>query len=214
MDVYAKPSGGNGSHLDMLHESPYSMGIEWDKGNAFWVYDGHNKDICWYDFVDDHGPGNSYHSDGKVHRYPDLAIKRKSGVASHMVLDHETGWLYIVDPGNARVLKMNTTTGTKRRDITRSMEALAENWEMTGVDWKIFTNSNLEEPCGIELSNGVLYVTDHATGEIIAYGVDTGYELGRFDTGLIGIMGIKADKEGKLWFVCTDSDEVYKIEPQ
>ena len=25
--IYAKPSGGNGSHLDMLHESPYCMGI-------------------------------------------------------------------------------------------------------------------------------------------------------------------------------------------
>ena len=26
-DIYAEDSGGNGSHLDMLHESPYSMGM-------------------------------------------------------------------------------------------------------------------------------------------------------------------------------------------
>ena len=36
MNVYARPSGGNGSHLDMLHSSPYSMGIEAAKDNAFW----------------------------------------------------------------------------------------------------------------------------------------------------------------------------------
>ena len=214
MDVYARPSGGNGSHLDMLHESPYSMGIEWDKGNAFWVYDGYNRTICWYDFVDDHGPGQSYHSDGKVHRYTDLVIKRKPGIASHMVLDHESGWLYIADPVNSRILKFNTTTGTKKKDITRSMEPLAENWEMTGADWKVFANTNLSEPSGIELSDGVLYVTDHSNGEIIAYGADTGYELGRFKTELPGIMGIKADSKGHLWFVSTDSDEIYKLEPQ
>ena len=31
MTIYAEPSGGNGSHLDMLHASPYSQGIAFRK---------------------------------------------------------------------------------------------------------------------------------------------------------------------------------------
>ena len=214
MSIYARPSGGNGSHLDMLHESPYSMGIEWDKGNAFWVYDGHNEDICWYDFAEDHGPGASNHDDGRVHRYTDMVTKRKPGVASHLVLDRESGWLYLADAGNARILKMNTKTGSKKRNITQAMERLAENIEITGVDWKVFASSNLQEPSGIDIDGDILYVSDHKTGEIIAYSLKLGYEIARFDTGKKGIMGIKVDKNGHLWFVSTDTDEVYRIIPQ
>ena len=59
LDIYAKPSGGNGSHLDMLHGSPFSMGIASEKENAYWVFDGYNQHIVRYDFGGDHGPGNA-----------------------------------------------------------------------------------------------------------------------------------------------------------
>jgi outer membrane protein assembly factor BamB len=214
MNIYAKPSGGNGSHLDMLHSSPYSMGIESDKDNAFWVFDGYNGHICWYNFQADHGPGNSDHDDGIVHRYREVSVKRLDGVASHLVLDKATGWLYIVDSGNARILKMNTKTGSKLKDLALFNEVLAEHWEMSGVDWKVFTNKNLMKPAGIELSNNVLYVSDFETGEIVAYDVASGAELARFDTGKKGIMGIKADASGKLWFVSSKSNQVYRIDPK
>ena len=214
MDIYARPSGGNGSHLDMLHSSPYGMGIESDKDNAFWVFDGANKHLVWYDFNVDHGPGNSDHDDGQVRRYREIELTRKPGVASHMVLDKETGWLYIVDSGKQRILKVNTNTGTKKRDLGLINEVLAEHSEYEGMEWKIFANSNLVSPAGIEISEGVLYVSDHDNGQIIAYGVDTGYELGRLETGKKGIMGIKADKDGKLWFVSSMTHEVYRIDPQ
>ena len=58
MNVYAIDPGSdangdrlNGSHLDMLHGSPYSMRIE----SAFWVFDGYNGHIAWYNFAADHG---------------------------------------------------------------------------------------------------------------------------------------------------------------
>lgn len=214
MDIYARPSGGNGSHLDMLHASPYSMGIESDHDNVFWVFDGQNGHICRYDFADDHGPGNDYHGDGRVHRFTDVQVKRRDDVASHLVLDKETGWLYIVDTGNERILKMNTNTGTKERDLNLINEQLAEHQEFKGVEWKVFANTNLSSPAGIELSNGVLYVSDNETGEIIAYDAERGWELDRFETGKKGIMGIKADSQGKLWFVCTTTSEVFRIEPR
>ena len=65
-DIYAQPSGGNGSHLDMLHGSPFSMGIASETENAFWVFDGWNNEIVRYDFADDHGPGNDDHSSAIV----------------------------------------------------------------------------------------------------------------------------------------------------
>jgi outer membrane protein assembly factor BamB len=213
MNVYAKPSGGNGSHLDMLHGSPYSMGIESNKDNAFWVFDGQNGHICLYDFNADHGPGNSDHDDGSIHRYREVKVKRVNDVSSHLVLDKVSGWLYIVDSGNARILKMNTKTGTKLKDLTLTNEMLAQHWEISGVEWEIFSDVNLKKPAGIEISNGILYVSDNETGEIIAYNLESSEELARFNTGKLGIMGIKADAAGKLWFVCTKTNQVYRIDP-
>ena len=214
MNIYARPSGGNGSHLDMLHGSPLCMGIAADRDNAFWVFDGYNRHICWYDFNKDHGPGNDDHSDAEIHRYTEVSVRMKPGVASHMILDKLTGWLYIVDTGNKRILKMNTNSGKYQRSLPLINEPLAAHYEMGEVEWKVFAQTDLQEPAGIEFNNGVLYVSDHATGEIIAYDTETSYELGRFDTGMPGIMGIKIDDERKLWFVNTDRNEVYRIDPQ
>ena len=50
LDIFAMPSGGNGSHLDMLHQSPNCMGIAHEADNVFWVYDGYNQNIAQYNF--------------------------------------------------------------------------------------------------------------------------------------------------------------------
>mgnify|MGYP000604439375 CR=1 FL=1 len=42
------PNKPLGSHLDMLHQSPFSMGIAHDMNNAFWVLDGYNENIFFY----------------------------------------------------------------------------------------------------------------------------------------------------------------------
>ncbi len=76
-----------GSHLDMLHQSPFSMGIAADSLKIFWVFDGYNGNICKYDFNIDHSPGYDNHSAGKIWRYSDVAVVREVGVPSHMVLD-------------------------------------------------------------------------------------------------------------------------------
>ncbi|MBK7342995.1 MAG: hypothetical protein IPJ06_07800 [Saprospiraceae bacterium] len=79
-DIYAKPSGGNGSHLDMLHGSPYSMGIAHEIDNAYWVFDSWNQTIVRYDFQEDHGPGNDDHDDGIVRRYLEITVNRDGDV--------------------------------------------------------------------------------------------------------------------------------------
>ena len=213
MNIYARPSGGNGSHLDMLHGSPYCMGIESDHDNAFWVFDSYNNCMCYYDFVDDHGPGNDDHSDGIIHRYYGMKLTREPNIPSHLVLDAAKEWLYVADPANSRVLRMNTNTGAKSQQLAPTNEPLAGHWRMSGEVWEVFATENLNKPCGIELINDQLYVSDYETGEIIAYDVNTKAELSRINTGKSGVAGIKADKSGQLWFVNNKSHEVIQVVP-
>ena len=195
LDIYAKNhgQGTNGSHLDMLHGSPYSMSIEAHKDNAFWVFDGYHEQIVFYDFVDDHGPGMHDHSDGIVHRYTDFKVKRDPEVPSHLVLDNEKKWLYIVDGGNKRILRMNVKTGETIKALPMINESLAEHLEKGKTSWEIFIPESfgLNRPCGIELIDNRLFVSDFETGEIICFDINTKSELGRISTGEKGIMGIK-----------------------
>lgn len=215
MNIYAKPSGGNGSHLDMLHGSPYSMGIESDKDNAFWVFDGYNRHICWYDFAQDHGPGNSDHDDGRIRRYVEVQVSRSPGIPSHLVMHRPSGWLYIADPANSRIIRMNTKSGNVKGSLPPlNGERLAENVGMENVEWNVFKDNNLKKPAGIEVVGDVLYVSDYETGFIIAYNVTSGQELGRIQTGKSKIMGLKADSQGRLHFVANGSNEVYRIDAQ
>ena len=55
MSVYAihgnPPSNGaNGSHYDMVHQSPYSSGIAYEKDLTYWVNEGEYGTICKYNF--------------------------------------------------------------------------------------------------------------------------------------------------------------------
>ncbi len=201
-EIYAQPSGGNGSHLDMLHGSPYTMGIAHEVDNVFWVYDNWNKHIVRYDFAADHGPGNDDHADGKVHRYEGIGITADSDIPNHMVLDKDTDWLYFVDNGNDRVMRLDINSGTNSVNLAEINEPLAEHLRITGFTVETIIDSGLEAPCGIEIYEGVLYVGDYATGDIVAYDMADGFsEITRIVTGELGMTGIKIGPDGNLWFV-------------
>ena len=212
LDVFAMPSSGNGSHLDMLHQSPNSMGIAHEKNDVYWVFDGYTDELVRYNFNDDHGPGGEDHSDAKLKRYSDVPIKRVEGTPSHMVVDKSTDWMYIADTKKGQVLRVDVTSGTKSGDLQPSYESLAEYSQMEGEKWEVFAEG-LSSPCGIDVDNGTLYVTDNDTGEIIAYDLDTSAELGRMETGADGIMGIALGPEGRLWYVDTADEELVRVLP-
>lgn len=213
MNVYAMPSGGNGSHLDMLHGSPYSMGIAAQENNIFWVYDGYNGHLVRYDFVDDHGPGNDDHSDGKIHRFTDVGLQRDGSYPHHLVLDDNKEWLYVADGPNKRIFRVNIKTGSKTADLPLRNELLAEHWEVTGAATEVVYDKNLDKPCGIEIVGNRLFVTDNATGEIIAINVETKEEIGRVNTGNAGITGIVYG-QGKLWYANQSTNGIYVVEPK
>lgn len=222
MSIYAKDPGNdadgvplNGSHLDMLHGSPYCMGMESDENNAFWVFDSYNGHIAWYDFAADHGPGYHDHSNGVIYRYVEMPLTRDpSGIPSHIVEDDVSSILFVCDPANSRILWMNTSSGRIDKTIPLINEQLASHQEMKGLEWGVFTDTGLDKPCGIEIVGDILYVSDNATGEIIAYHKETKEELARVTASTKGIMGLKADKNGVLFFVNAETNDVVRVDPK
>ena len=218
--IYSKQDlqgwGELGSHLDMLHESPNGMGIAHDHDNAYWYFDGYRGNIVYYDFQQDHGPGHDDHSDGIVRRYVDANVQRTPGVPGHMILDKESGWLYIADPGNSRITRLNTKTGARVSDGDfdgSQMEDLVEYSNYGNATYEVLVDDGLTRPSGIALHNDRLFVTDFETGEIIAYDL-TGRELNRIQTPAEEIMGLTVGPDGNLWYVDAEKNQVVRIDPQ
>ena len=215
--IYAKPSGGNGSHLDMLHESPHCMGICSQEENVFWVYDDYNKDIVRYDFAEDHGPGNSDHDDGEVLRYQGMGLSAiNHTIVCHLVLDKDKKWLYFTDGSNQRVMRLDITTGNLGGTPSWGpQETLAEYQKVVGYTWEEVVTTGLVEPAGIDLIGNKLIVTDHSNGDIIFYDVSSipATEIRRIQTNEPGIMGTVIGPNGRIWYANASLNKVVKIEP-
>lgn len=206
-----------GSHLDMLHQSPFAMGIAHDSAKAYWVFDGYNSNICKYDYVADHSPGYDNHSAGKIWRYTDVNVLRAPGIPSHMVLDKTSKWLYIVDAGNKKLLRILSTSGTIAGNLSvpnTASEPLVSYKAVTGCTQQVI-DTYTSQPCGIDYYNNRLIVGDYATGDIRVYdtSVPTPTLIGIIATGQSGIMGVKIGYDGKIWFVNNTQSKIVRIDP-
>ncbi|MDZ4824696.1 MAG: T9SS type A sorting domain-containing protein [Flavobacteriales bacterium] len=216
-DIYAEPSGGNGSHLDMIHQSPNSMGICNAGDNRFYLYDGYHDRIYWYDFVTDHGPGNDDHSDGRVREFEEPVLNNfNTTVPNHMILDENTGWLYVCDNGGAtpRVIRLNTNTAVETGEFNPLSEEVLAETTTYSADWEEFITAGIERPCGIEINGTKLLVGDYATGIIHIYEIAGGTPiwLGQIETGSDGLAGIKVGPDGKIWYVNYLDNTLVRIE--
>ncbi|MDQ3142863.1 MAG: T9SS type A sorting domain-containing protein [Bacteroidota bacterium] len=214
--IYAKSvPGGNGSHLDMLHQSPYCMGICSESENIFWVTDGNNNDIVRYDFGEDHGPGQHDHSDGIIRRYPDAEFHAESthDVVSHLVLDKTTNWLYYISTADKKVKRLNISTGSFDFNIP-PYEGVNEYSSYANASVEDVITTGLEKPAGIELFKNRLLVSDFTTGAINMYDVSSGNAnlMGIIETGQAGIMGIKVGPDGKIWYVNKTFNQVVRLD--
>ena len=209
-----------GSHWDMLHQSPFSIGIAAEADNIYWLFDGFHNTIVKYDFQEphpDHEHGGEDHSDGLVYRYDEINVSRIEGLSSHMVIDYSNGMLYVCDTGNQRILRVNTNLG----EIGESLDPYGENIEgyysMEGAEFETIIDSGLVSPTGIDIYNEFLLVSDYATGEIIIYDISTQesiQESFRLQTNMNNnLMSIKVGPDGTIWFVCTNSNQLYQILP-
>ncbi len=208
-----------GSHLDMLHQSPNAMGIAHDSAKIYWVFDGWNGNIVKYDFVADHSPGYDNHSAGKIYRYTGVTVLRTPGIPSHMVMDKTTKWLYIVDGGNKRVIRIASKSGAVTSTLSppaTANEPLAGYYGVTGVTQQVVaTYASSLQPCGIDYYNDRLIVSDYNTGDIRIYNTAaaTPTLMGTIVTGTPGIMGVKIGNDGKIWFVNNTQNTVMRIDP-
>lgn len=70
---------------------------------------------------------------------------------------------------------MLTETGTKTKDLELFNEELTEYWEMGGVVWEeeLNASSGLNKPCGIDLNDNRLFVSEYETGDFICIDLDS-----------------------------------------
>ncbi|MBL7938809.1 MAG: T9SS type A sorting domain-containing protein [Flavobacteriales bacterium] len=204
-----------GSHLDMLHQSPFSMGIAADSAKVYWVMDGHNGNICRYDYVEDHGPGYDDHGAGKIWRYTDVPVTRVANMPSHMVMDRENGWLYFIDGGTKQIKRLNVNSG----DVTGNLavpatagEPLAGYYRVEGAVVEVVDTWTTGQPCGIDYMMGRLIVSDNSTGDIKMYDVmETPMLMGTIVTGQPGIMGLVVGHDGSIYFANYTGNKVVRI---
>jgi len=70
-----------------------------------------------------------------------------------------------------------------------------------GVSVEVFAENGLLMPSGLAIHEDRVFVSDHGTGEIIAYQKTDGQELARYQTDACGIMGLTVGPEGRIWYV-------------
>ncbi|MEO8068615.1 MAG: hypothetical protein ABI599_13040 [Flavobacteriales bacterium] len=215
--IYAQGIFGPlGSHLDMLHVTPNAQGIAHELWNRYWVVDGFNQDVVMHDFKADHGPGNDYHGNAVIRRYSGMQITRDPNdhIVSHGVLDKHSNWLYVVDHGGQRVLRLDITTGTPNgAPAFGPFETYVEYTQMTGETWEVVATTGLVEPAGIAIIGDRLLVSDHSDGDIVVYDIagPNTPEIGRIVTNSPGIMGIEIGPDGAVWAVNATTHQLLKI---
>ena len=209
-----------GSHWDMLHQSPFSIGVAAESDNIYWLFDGFHNTIAKYNFQDphpDHEHGGEDHSDGLIYRYDEIYVKRVAGLSSHMVIDDSNDMLYICDTGNQRIIRVNINVG----EIGSALDPYGENIEgyysMIGADFETVIDSGLVSPTGIDIHNTFLLVSDYSTGEILVYDLEPTNQfqlVHRLATGIVDdLMSIKVGPDGTIWFVSTNANKLYQILP-
>lgn len=208
----------NGSHLDMIHQSPYGKGIAFEKDNVFWVMDGYDGTLKRYEFGEDHGPGQEYHGDGGVRVYSELKFTRSSTLPCHIVIDQKRKYLYGCDALGKRVFRVDITTGAYNADISKVNSEILDGgyYEFTGLSKQDSLIKGLSTPVGIDIYGERLIVTDNGTDEIIIYDLlNNCKELGRIKLTYAANpdpMGVKVGPDGRIYFVDKTNKKAYMID--
>merc|ERR1711871_1277845 len=210
------------THWDMLHESPLCMGITHDPetetpfGNVYWAFDGLNSSLIRYDFQEPHGPGSLDHSIAAIRRYPEIELTRVPGIPGHLMMDPTERVLYIADTGGGRILRMDPDSGHFIRTAKREFpiySSIAETFEYSiygCTDWEVFVDG-LDEPSGMHISDGIVYVSEHGTGKILSLDRVTADQIDEYQTGAESLLGLEMDGDGNIWFVDGQRNEVSQV---
>lgn len=212
--------GGHYGHYDMLHNSPNGAGIAWERDNRYWLFDGWHQSITMYDFHDDHGPGGSDHADGEIARYVEDEVSYVGDVPSHMEFDHERNLIYISDTGNNRVAVFDPTVGERGQTLRPNYDGCTM-YAMNGGSIETLAAGEdvmLQVPSGLELRDGVIYVSDNKLSRIVAIDRETGELIDYLDLAdkvqSGGLMGMAFGANGDLYVVNAVGNQILKISPK
>lgn len=211
----------NGAHLDMVHATPYCMGIAFAGDTRYWTFNGDLGTLDYYDFGAPHLPGHHYHGNATVKRYRlgKTPLARLPNVPSNMVLVGNV--LFIADSGNGRLVAFDTTaTGRFVKPTYSPPPEQQRIYILDGVPLRqIAARQTLAKlwgdtvaPSGLtRLDSGTLALANHASGHITLLDLD-GKVLRNIDTGLgPGIGGMTA-LDDALYFVHMVQRKVYRLE--
>jgi hypothetical protein len=204
----------NGTHLDMLHASPFCVGIAHERDRVYWVFNGKEGSLDRYDFNDDHGPGADDHSDGEIWHYAPGVVTRVPGVPSHM--EYHRGKLYVADTGGGRIIALDPSRARVLEDYEPNYDLIPTHVTMTGAEVaEIVAPGLLEQPSGLAISGDVLFVSDYATSRLHAFTLD-GEPIRSLDTGMPPetLTGITIGPDDKLYFADHNAGRAYRVDPQ
>ena len=112
---------------------------------------------------------------------------------------------------------MNTNSGSINYSLTPYGENIEGYYSMNGAEYETIIDSGLVTPTGIDLIGNYLLVSDYSSGEIIVYEISQNnniQELKRLQTNIANdVMGIKVGPDGSIWYVCTNSNQLYQMLP-
>ena len=203
----------NGTHIDMLHDSPFCMGTAFERDNVYWVFNGQIGAIDRYDFHAPHVVGGEDHSDGELERYVTGQLSRVPEVPSHLALDATTRELFIADTGNARVVRLMIDSGTAGADVL-ALDPITVHHAMNDARLDtVVPPGSMSAPSGLLLTPDALIVTDHDTSKIWWFKRD-GAPIGSVDTGLPpgSLAGIALGPDGKLYLSDQLTGNAYRVE--
>lgn len=209
----AKPAPGqNGTHIDMLHESPFCMGIAFEHDNAYWAFNGQLGALDRYDFHAPHAIGGENHADGELSRYVEGELLRVPQVPSHLALDRDRSELYVADTGHGRVVRLAIDSGSVGPDVP-ALDPIAVHRQIDGALLEDFIAPGLLTfPSGIALSETVVVVTDNATSTIWQFHRD-GSVIGSWATDLPAgsLAGVTFGPDGNLYVSDLRRGTAYRV---
>lgn len=206
----------SGAHLDMVHHTPLCAGIVSAGGSVYYILNGLTGSLDKYDFGKFHPPGGEDHADSKTWRFLTGAFKRNGDVPSQMVYDAASKTIYVADGGNGRVVKIDVSATGEGKVLTKGNMMDGPLLEGTGAVATdiVPAGSDLKAPSGLALRNGLLYVTDSATGIVAAFKPD-GTRVNYLETGLPpgALSGVAFGEDGKVYVADRLGNQVLRVEP-
>lgn len=214
-DVFAVDFNRNGSHLDMLHATPYGMGIAHQRDHVFFAFNGDLGAIDAYDFKEPHEPGGEDHSDGELYRYVEGQLAREEGVPSHMQFLQGGTTLLIADTGHGRVVALDTASGRLGERLQTPDEQLADPRRIDEAQLEVVVEAGvMQSPSGLVIGEDSFVVGDAATGTLHEFAFDgtPGVTLETsFPPGALG--GLELGPDGHLYVTRLDDGRVLRLVP-